>query len=188
MAPSSLNPDPTSDQNCHFNTRFQTRPLNPYLFSDLAFRQKSCHGYLDQSINKKIIQIHFEFAYFYFFLFHWNWYDKYVHTLSLFARKPYSSRDKNLYPFSDQKGPKAKPFGVAHTYMAYVRGFSTLPPPRVLSNILFSASFICLLRSPQLGTLLKDHYDQQQTLWIIRFTTFFQCYFWNCDAIVKIRT
>ena len=61
-------------------------------------------------------------------------------------------------------------------------------PPGVLSKILFSASFICLLRSPQLGTLLKDHYDEQQTLWIIRFTTFFQFYFWNCDAIVKIRT
>ena len=63
-----------------------------------------------------------------------------------------------------------------------------VPPHRVLSNILFSASFICLLRSPQLGTLLKDHYDQQQTLWIIRFTTLFQFYFWNCDAIIKIRT
>ena len=62
------------------------------------------------------------------------------------------------------------------------------PPPGVLSKILFSASFICLVRSPQLGTLLKDHYDEQQTLWIIRFTTFFQFYFWNCDAIVKIRT
>ena len=62
------------------------------------------------------------------------------------------------------------------------------PPTGVLSKILFSASFICLLRSPQLGTLLKDHYDQQQTLWIIRFTTFFQFYFWNCDVIVKIRT
>ena len=64
-----------------------------------------------------------------------------------------------------------------------------LPPPGVLSKILFSASFICLVRrSPQLGTLLKDHYDQQQTLWIIRFTTFFLFYFWNCDAIIKIRT
>ena len=66
--------------------------------------------------------------------------------------------------------------------------FHPPPPPGVLSKILFSASFICLLRSPQLGTLLKDHYDQQQTLWIIRFTTFFQFYFWNCDAIVKKRT
>ena len=41
--------------------------------------------------------------------------------------------------------------------MAYIRVFSTpAPPPGVLSNILFSASFICLLRSPQLGTLRKD--------------------------------
>ena len=61
-------------------------------------------------------------------------------------------------------------------------------PPGYFLRYFFSASFICLVRSPQLGTLLKDHYDQQQTLWIIRFTTFFQFYFWNCDAIVKIRT
>ena len=66
--------------------------------------------------------------------------------------------------------------------------FHLPPTPRVLSKILFCALFTCLLRRPQLGTLLKDHYDEQQTLWIIRFTTFFQFYFWNCDAIVKIRT
>ena len=65
--------------------------------------------------------------------------------------------------------------------------FFHLPPlPGVLSKILFCALFICLLRRPQLGTLLKDHYDEQRTLWIIRFTTFFLFYFWNCDAIVKI--
>ena len=65
-----------------------------------------------------------------------------------------------------------------------------LPPPHpgYFLRYFFSVSFICLVRSPQLGTLLKDHYDQQQTLWIIRFTTFFQFYFWNCDAIVKKRT
>ena len=66
--------------------------------------------------------------------------------------------------------------------------FHPPPPGGVPSKILFCALFICLLRSPQLGTLLKDHYDEQQTLWIIRFTTFFLFYFWNCDAIVKIRT
>ena len=59
--------------------------------------------------------------------------------------------------------------------MAYIRGFST-PSPLLLSNILIFASSICLLRSPQLGTLLKDLYDQQETLWIIRFTTLFLFY------------
>ena len=182
VAPSSLNPDTISDQKCHFNTRFQTRTLKSIPVSDLALRQKLCHGSSDQSINKKFIQMHFEFVYFYFFFFIWNWYEKYVYTLPLLARKPYSIPQKNLHPFSEQKGPKTKPFGAAHTYMAYISGF---PLSRVLSNILFSASFICLLRSPQLGTLLKDHYDQQQTLWIIRFTTFCLFYSWNCDAIIK---
>ena len=53
--------------------------------------------------------------------------------------------------------------------------------PGVLSKILLTASFICLLRSPQLGTLLKDLYDQQETLWIIRLPTFLLFYLplWN---------
>ena len=175
VAPSSLNPDTISDQKCHFNTRFQTRTLKSIPVSDLAFRQKLCHGSLDQSVNKQFIQMHFEFVYFYFFSFIWNWYEKYVYTLPSFARKPYSVPEKNLHPFWEEKGPKTIPFGAVFP-----------PPPPVLSNILFSASFICLVRrSPQLGTLLKDHYDQQQTLWIIRFTTFCLFYFWNCDAIIK---
>ena len=35
IPPCSLNPDPISDQKCHF----------PYPFADLAFRQKLCHHY-----------------------------------------------------------------------------------------------------------------------------------------------
>ena len=50
-------------------TRFQTKKCNfPGPFSDLAFRQKLCHHYLDLSANKKVLQIHVEFAYFSFFL------------------------------------------------------------------------------------------------------------------------
>ena len=37
VPPGSQNPDPISDQKCHF----------PHLLSDLAFRQKLCHHYLD---------------------------------------------------------------------------------------------------------------------------------------------
>ena len=185
VAPSSLNPDTIFRPKMSFYTRFQTRTLKSIPVSDLAFRQKLCHGSLDQSVNKKFIQMHFEFVYFYFFSFIWNWYEKYVYTLPLFARKPYSIPEKTLHPFSEETGPETIPFGAAHSYMAYISGFSTPPPSRVLSNILFTASFICLLRSPQLGTLLKDHYDQQQTLWINRSTTFFQFYFGNCGAIIK---
>ena len=40
-------------------TLFQTKKCNfPYPFSDLAFRQKLCHNYIDWSGNKKKIQIH----------------------------------------------------------------------------------------------------------------------------------
>ena len=56
VAPSSLNPDTISDQKCHFNTRFQTRTLKSIPVSDLAFRQKLCHGSLDQSIKKNLFK------------------------------------------------------------------------------------------------------------------------------------
>ena len=37
---------------------------------------------------------------------------------------------QSLYPFSDQKGPKAPSFGAANTYMAYIREYlPTHPPP-----------------------------------------------------------
>ena len=38
---------------------------------------------------------------------------------------------QSLYPFSDQKGPKAPPFGAANTYMAYImyQGVPPHPPP-----------------------------------------------------------
>ena len=40
-----------------------------------------------------------------------------------------SKMGQSLYPFSDQKGPKALPFGVAHTYMANIREYPPSPPP-----------------------------------------------------------
>ena len=40
-----------------------------------------------------------------------------------------SKMGQSLYPFSDQKGPKALPFGAAHTYMAYIREYPLPPPP-----------------------------------------------------------
>ena len=59
-----------SDQKMSFSpaqTVFRRDLKNPYPFSDLAFRQKLCHNYLDQSVNKEFLEMHFEFAYFYFF-------------------------------------------------------------------------------------------------------------------------
>ena len=49
---------------------------------------------------------------------------KYVHTLTLFPRKPHPTPDQtgqNLYPFLDQKDAKTLLVGAADTYMAYLR-------------------------------------------------------------------
>ena len=39
-----------------------------------------------------------------------------------------SKMGQSLYPFSDQQGRKALPFGVAHTYMVYIREYPPPPP------------------------------------------------------------
>ena len=40
-----------------------------------------------------------------------------------------SKMGQSLSPFTDQKGPKALPFGAAHTYMANIREYLPPPPP-----------------------------------------------------------
>ena len=49
--------------------------------------------------------------------------DKFVYALVV-PLKPYlisHHNEQNLYPFSDQNGSKTIPFGVAHTYIAYIK-------------------------------------------------------------------
>ena len=96
IPPCSLNPDPISDQKCHF----------PYPFADLAFRQKLCHHYLDKSADKKINSSNpFHIRTFLFLSYSFTPPPK-------FPLKPYPIPDQNgqnLYPFSDQKGAKATP-------------------------------------------------------------------------------
>ena len=49
--------------------------------------------------------------------------------------------DQNLCPISDQKGSKTKPFGVAHTNIAYVREYPP-PPPGGTNLTLFQTKMI----------------------------------------------
>ena len=95
-------------------------------FSDLASK-KLCHQYLDKNSSKKgflksmITNMHSSLS----FLFIWNWNDTYVHTLPL-SLENYLIPDLNrqsLYPFLDQNSAKPLPFGVAHTYVAYMREY-----------------------------------------------------------------
>ena len=121
MPPGSLNPDPYfRPKNVIFHTCFQTRPLKSIPFSDLAFKQKLCYYYLDQSANETILQIHFEFSYFSFFR---------THLELKLPQKPYQIPDQNgqsVYPFSHQNGAKTLPDGAAHAYITYIREY---PPP-----------------------------------------------------------
>ena len=68
--------------------------------------------------------MHFEFAYFYFS--YW-----FIHSRSsLENHTPILDQNgQSVYRFSDQNGPQTIPFGVAHTYMAYIREYLAPPPP-----------------------------------------------------------
>ena len=74
--------------------------------------------------NKKILQKHFEFAYFYFS--YW-----FIHSRSSLENHTpiLDQNEQSVYPFSDQNAPPTIPFGVAHTYMAYIREYLAPPPP-----------------------------------------------------------
>ena len=48
---------------------------------------------------------------------------------------------QNLYPFSDQNGSKTIPFGVAHTYIAYIGEYPP-PPPGEQQVVLIQQPFI----------------------------------------------
>ena len=46
--------------------------------------------------------------------------------------------EQSVYRFSDQNAPPTIPFGVAHTYMAYIREYLAPPPPRLPMGLLIS--------------------------------------------------
>ena len=114
VPPGSPNPDRVWDQ----KKNHCSQPF-PVLAS-----KKLCHQYLDQNSSKKdflksmVTNTHSPLS----FLFIWNWNDTYVHTLPL-SLENYLISDLNgqsLYPFLDQNSAKPLPFGVAHTYVAYI--------------------------------------------------------------------
>ena len=77
-------PDFRRQNNVIFHTLFQTSPLNPYPFSDLAFRQKVCYHYLAVRAQTKNYSNPFRIRMIFIspsFLLIWNWNDTYVHTL-----------------------------------------------------------------------------------------------------------
>ena len=77
------------------------------------------------------------------------------------AQNKTANVNKNQYPFSDQNGAKALPFGAAHTYVAYIRDYP--PPPHSgwlstlqigeaqlhsVTNIAPKSRFLCVNQSP----------------------------------------
>ena len=113
MQPGSPNPDPISDQKMPFSTPvvFRPRPLKSLTVFRPGVKAEVISSFLrlerKQKISPKALRIRI--------------FDNYVHTFPYFAPKPYPIPDQNgqsVYPFSDQKGPKAIPLRVAHIYMA----------------------------------------------------------------------
>ena len=113
-----------------FLTRFQTWPLKFIpVFRRVGGHKTQHHTrftYTNLHINNFFL-IHFELKR------RTHWYTTVV------LRKPYPIPDQNgqnLEPFSDQNRVKVKPFGAAHTYMAGIREYCTVPPPPLGTEIL----------------------------------------------------
>ena len=110
---------PSSDLASEIHTRFQIwRPRNYFIITLIGKR------------TKKISRSHVSLS---FYLI-WNWNHEYVIFSYEFSPEPYPvpyPNGQSLYPFSDQNGARTLPFGVAHTYNAYIReyppGIFTLP-------------------------------------------------------------
>ena len=104
---------------------FQTTKYHfSYPFSDLASKKLS-HHYLDWNTIKNDFLIRTFLSHFFFYSV--EWINTLIHSHSSLETTP----DNNPYPFSDQikTAQKLYPlgsFGVAHTYMAYIRKYS--PP------------------------------------------------------------
>ena len=108
--------------------------------------------------NKKILQMHFEFAYFY--LSYW-----FIHSRSsLENHTPILDQNgQSVYRFSDQNGPQTIPFGVAHTYMAYIREYLAPPPPPPRLPMGLLISIILLMSDLKATNFLQISLKKQLT-------------------------
>ena len=114
--------------------------------------------------KQKIYSNAFRIRIFLFFSFSFEIDTKNTFIRSHCSLENHSRFQRKIYTRFQTKKVKNQTLGDGTYLYGLYKGFFHPHPPGVLSNILFSASFMCLLRSPQLGTLLKDHYDQQETL------------------------
>ena len=128
MPPSSPNPDPISDQkNVIFHTRFQTRPLKFIPIFRPGLKLLKLERKQNNSSNAFGIR-----------MFLCRSYSSGIKTITTLVRSRSSLENHTRLQtkmgevctcFQTKKAQKSKPFGAAHTYMAYIRGYHSPPPP-----------------------------------------------------------
>ena len=122
------NLDPDSDQKMSFSL----------LFSDLVSK-KLCHNYLDQNANKKnsLSPLHIRAFLFFSYSFGTEAINAFIHpVVSSKTILRFQTKMGEVYTCFQTKKRAQKlhriPFGLAHTYMAYIREY---PPGHFLMNI-----------------------------------------------------
>ena len=129
VAPSSLNPDPTSDQNCHFDTRFQTRPLKSILFFRPCLYAEIMSWLLRSEHKQKIYSNTFRIRIFLFLSFSFG-----IDTINTFIRsrcslENHTRSQRKIFPFFRLKRSRNHSFwGGTYLYGLY-KGFFHPPPP-----------------------------------------------------------
>ena len=130
VASSSLNPDPISDQKCHFDTRFQTRTLKSIPVFRPCFQAEIMSWFIRSEHKQKIYSNAFRIRIFLFFLFHL----KLIRKIRLYAPSVRSktilgSREKFTPVLRGKRSKNHTLWGRTQLYGLYKRFFHPPPPP-----------------------------------------------------------
>ena len=123
----------SNQENVIFHIHFQTRPLYPYPFSDLAFRQKLCYHYLERKPKKYSNPFRIRIFLFLSSSFEIETINTFIRSRSsLESHTRFQTKMGKVYTRLQTKTAQKPHNGTAHTYIAYIREY---PPPRVFEGL-----------------------------------------------------
>ena len=123
----------SNQENVIFHIHFQTRPLYPCPFSDLAFRQKLCYHYLERKPKKYSNPFRIRIFLFLSSSFEIETINTFIRSRSsLESHTRFQTKMGKVYTRLQTKTAQKPHNGTAHTYIAYIREY---PPPRVFEGL-----------------------------------------------------
>ena len=140
----------SNQENVIFHIHFQTRPLYPCPFSDLAFRQKLCYHYLERKPKKYSNPFRIRIFLFLSSSFEIETINTFIRSRSsLESHTRFQTKMGKVYTRLQTKTAQKPHNGTKHTYIAYIREYPTGiwgPLTSVISvvwSVWDSRAFIC---------------------------------------------